>query len=172
MLHYISFAVISLLLFDESVTDEHIYGSKKGLDFYSNQILNTSETIPKSYSILFEYHGTRTSPLIDYCRISVNTNSSAQFTSVDRELKIIKASIHIPRATNVSVTIDISGDAAKFQHSLDFVGFYHDHASKNAPSRSMAMVYSKKATTAKKLYFQNYVGSRQNGDGLLYFESR
>lgn len=74
----------------------------------------------------------------------------------------------------MAVTIDISGDAAKFKHSLDFVDFYHEHSSKNAPSKSFAMIYVKNATSSatRKQYSQNAIGSRQMGDELLYFESR
>jgi len=74
----------------------------------------------------------------------------------------------------VTASIYISGDVAKFRHSLDFVDFYHEHASKNAPSQSIAMIYVKNATSSatKKSYSQNAIGSRQKGDELLYFESR
>lgn len=100
--------------------------------------------------------------------------STANFTSVDREKKIVTATVHIPNATNVIATINLSGQAATFQHSLDFVGFYHAHASKNAPSKSLAVVYVKNATSSveSRPYSQNAIGSRQNGDELLYFESR
>ncbi len=96
------------------------------------------------------------------------------FTSVDKEKKIVKATIHIPNATDVIATVEISGDAAKFKHSLDFVGFYHDHASKNAPSRSLAMVFVRNASSPEepKRHFQNALGIRQHGDELLHFESR
>lgn len=98
--------------------------------------------------------------------------SVANFTLVDREEKRVKATIHIPNATHVIAKINMSGQAAKFQHSLAFVEVYHNHASKNAPSRSLAMVFEKNVTSAVKQHSQNVIGTRQNGDELLYFESR
>lgn len=74
----------------------------------------------------------------------------------------------------MTASIYISGEAAKFQHSLDFVDFYHEHSSKNAPSKSITMIYVKNATSSAtiKPYSQNAIGSRQKGDELLHFESR
>lgn len=91
---------------------------------------------------------------------------------IDGKKKTVKITIHIPNATNVTGSIYLSGDAAKFQHSLDFVDFYHQHASKNAPSKSLAMIFVKNATSpmTKKAYSQNAIGTRQRGDELLYFE--
>lgn len=52
--------------------------------------------------------------------------------------------------------------------------FYHEHASKNAPSRSLAMVFVKNATRSAeaKNSSKNAIGVRRLGDELLYFESR
>jgi len=166
--------IFGFLLFKQCGSDEHTYGTMKGLDFYENEILNTIQKVPKNYTIVFKYIGSAHSPFIDYCKIDVTATSIANFTAVDREKKTVKATIHIFNATNVTATIYISGDAAKFQHSLDFVGFYHDHASKNSPSKSIAMIFVRNSTQSvtRKPHFRNSIGLRQSGDELLYFESR
>ncbi|XP_037046648.1 uncharacterized protein LOC119081670 [Bradysia coprophila] len=175
MLCYVPFSIVCLLLIlNKCVSDEHIYGKKKGLDFYTNKVLNATQAIPKNYTILFEYVGSATSPLVDYCKITTNVNSTANFTLVEREKKIVKATIHIPNAMNVTASIELSGDAAEFQHSLQFSKVFPEHASKNAESRSLAMVFVKNAVPSveAKQYSQNAIGVRQYGDELLYFESR
>lgn len=91
---------------------------------------------------------------------------------VTNELKNIDATISIPNARNVTATITLSGFGMNLVPVLSGWPFNKEDKS----PKSYTVVYVKNATSAsarsEKTFASNAIGSRQPGDGLIYFESR
>lgn len=84
-------------------------------------------------------------------------------------MKNIDATISVPDAQNVTVTISMYGFGQNF---LQTTGSYWPFTKDEVSSRSYTFVYARNAKLSKKPIASNSLGARQQGDQLLHFESR
>jgi len=157
------------ILFKTSSADQHTFGGLEGGDkLFNKKVIDDTNTVPKNYTIIFKYFGKKL-PMLSQVIIDVSANSTGKL-EVTNELQNIEATIFVHNALNVTATITIYSYGVAFLPILKQWPYEKD----DYATKSVTIIYKKNATVSDvpRSFSRNAIGSRQSGDGLIYFESR
>ncbi|KAJ6645712.1 hypothetical protein Bhyg_00920 [Pseudolycoriella hygida] len=170
--------ILVIIKLSVCVADTHSWGGQVDYNthrLYERELINDANSVPKDYVIIYKYYGAHYKP-VAYIEINVNTQSSGYirmrrgmqdaYFGEREDRQIFHGRVEIRDALNVTATLTIYGMGMLYMPSMGL--------RKLESTKSLTFIHVKDARKngIAKPFTRNAIGTRREGDELLYFESR